>query len=141
MDHHLCDGDRISLCGGTELSVFHTPGHAPGHLVLFCEGSQTLIAGDMVAGIGTILIDPDDDGCMLTYLNSLEKLIQLNPSCLLPSHGPPIGGAVHRLSAYIEHRLSREELIVDAIKESDGTLVDIVNRAYRDVSEIFEGGT
>ena len=140
VDHHLCDGDRISLCGGTELSVLHTPGHAPGHLVLFCEGSQTLIAGDMVAGIGTILIDPDDDGCMLTYLNSLEKLIQLNPSCLLPSHGPPIGGAVHRLSAYIKHRLSREELIVDAIKQSDGTLVDIVNRAYRDVPEILRAG-
>ena len=77
---------------------------------------------------------------MLTYLNSLEKLIQLNPSCLLPSHGPPIGGAVHRLSAYIKHRLSREELIVDAIKQSDGSLVDIVNRAYRDVPEILRAG-
>ncbi|MCH7494106.1 cation:dicarboxylase symporter family transporter [bacterium] len=36
----------------------HTPGHAPGHLCLFEPSLKVLVVGDMVASVGTILIDP-----------------------------------------------------------------------------------
>src|SRR5688572_4890796 len=52
--------------------AIHTPGHADGHLC-FALGDST-IAGDMVAGLGTILIDPSE-GDMALYFASLERLL------------------------------------------------------------------
>ena len=47
--------------------VLHTPGHAPGHVCLFEERTRTVVVGDMVASVGTILIAPGD-GDMQIYL-------------------------------------------------------------------------
>ena len=41
-------------------ACLHTPGHAPGHVCLFDEDAGTVIVGDMVASVGTILIEPND---------------------------------------------------------------------------------
>src|SRR5262249_12487084 len=60
-------------------TAIFTPGHAEGHLC-FAVGDAT-IAGDMVAGIGTILIDPSE-GDMAVYLASLERLLPRPPMVL-----------------------------------------------------------
>lgn len=136
----LEDGDFIELDGGICLEVFHTPGHAPGHLVLVDDRSMSAIVGDMVAGIGTIIVDPDDDGDMLAYMKSLESLRAIKPSCLMPSHGPVIGGAEEKLTQYITHRLQREAKILEAVRTSDGSLEDIVAQAYCDTPIILRSG-
>ena len=56
--------------------VLQTPGHHPGHICLL--GDAGLVAGDMVAGIGTILIPPSE-GDMDQYLQQLQRLIDLKP--------------------------------------------------------------
>ncbi|TPW12403.1 MAG: Zn-dependent hydrolase-like glyoxylase, partial [bacterium] len=93
----LLDGVVRDLPGrpGWRLRVVHTPGHAPGHLAFFEEVSGTLIAGDMVAGVGWIMIDPPD-GDMAVYLDSLRRLAGLGASALFPSHGAPTTGVVDR---------------------------------------------
>src|SRR5437868_2582416 len=68
-------------------TAIFTPGHAEGHLC-YAVGGAT-IAGDMVAGIGTILIDPSE-GDMAVYLASLERLLARPQMTLLPAHGPAI---------------------------------------------------
>jgi glyoxylase-like metal-dependent hydrolase (beta-lactamase superfamily II) len=115
VDRELSDGERIVLAGDPPFPVraIHTPGHARGHLCFYDETGGSLLAGDMVAGVGTIVIDPPE-GDMDAYLASLEKLGALAPSTLFPAHGPPIADAPGKLREYVAHRLWREERILEA---------------------------
>ncbi|MEU9454041.1 MBL fold metallo-hydrolase [Streptomyces sp. NPDC048277] len=44
-DAELADGQRIEVAG-TELTVLHTPGHAPGAVCLYAPGLSALFSGD-----------------------------------------------------------------------------------------------
>lgn len=122
-DGHVFDlNDRRFRC------VF-TPGHAPGHLCLFDDDASLLIAGDMVAGVGSILIDPPE-GHMATYLASLDRLVALNPRALIPAHGPLLTDAVTRLSDQKRHRLAREASVRDAIAAGAKDVESVVVAVY-----------
>lgn len=132
------DGD--ATVDGLEL-VF-TPGHAPGHVAVFTgdghEGleREVLIAGDLVAGLGTIIVNPPR-GNMADYFASLDRAIALSPALLLPSHGPGTVAAVERLAAYREHRLAREAKILAAVPSAPTPLGAIVTDAYDDVPAAY----
>ncbi|MBW2509479.1 MAG: MBL fold metallo-hydrolase, partial [Deltaproteobacteria bacterium] len=117
IDMLIQDGERIVLDGPTPtaLSALHTPGHAPGHLCFTDEASNIMIAGDMVASVGTIIVEPSD-GDMLLYLESLKKMSALEPTALLPAHGDVIRAPEALLNFYIEHRLMREKKVLDALE-------------------------
>jgi len=117
IDMLIQDGERIVLEGPTPtaLSALHTPGHAPGHVCFTDEATGMMIAGDMVASVGTIIVEPHD-GDMLLYLESLRKMSTLEPTALLPAHGAVIEEPQAILSFYIEHRLMRERKVLDALK-------------------------
>src|ERR671921_317601 len=44
VDEQVENGSHLDLAGGTQ--VIFTPGHTPGHISLYLEGSKILIAGD-----------------------------------------------------------------------------------------------
>jgi glyoxylase-like metal-dependent hydrolase (beta-lactamase superfamily II) len=137
VDRLLVDGEVISLAGDPvmTLRVLHTPGHARGHLCLVDERSRAAIVGDMVAGLGTILIDPPE-GDMRDYLAQLERLRDLPVSTLYPAHGPAIPDGPAKLDEYLLHRRVRERKVVDALAVGDGatTLQEIVATAYSDTA-------
>lgn len=132
----LEDGERIALSGPTPMRVrvLHTPGHAPGHVCLLEEGSGAMIVGDMVAGVGTILVEPED-GDMRAYLDSLERMAATSPSVLLPAHGDPLEPSA--LGRYVQHRLAREARIFDALAQHGrpATAAELVPVAYDDAPE------
>jgi glyoxylase-like metal-dependent hydrolase (beta-lactamase superfamily II) len=129
------DGERIELDGPEpiELRAVHTPGHAPGHLCFIDEQSRAMIAGDMVAGTGTILVEPTD-GDMAVYLDSLHRMADEGPSMLLPAHGRPIVDPRAGLKRYVAHRLMREGRVLDALGAHGGPVspADLVPAAYDD---------
>lgn len=133
VDHHLHGGERIELAGDPPfvLRVVHTPGHAKGHLAFFDEEYGSLIAGDLVSTLSTIVIDPPD-GDMDDYLQSLEKAAALAPRALFPSHGPMVMQAAQRLEHLIGHRLAREEKILAAWREGNKTAEEMVAQVYDD---------
>jgi len=136
VDEEIADGQvfRLAgLAGSPEVTVkaLHTPGHAPGHLCFFEERGRSLIAGDMVAGIGTIVIDPPE-GDMDAYLASLQRLIELQPRTLFPSHGPTIKNAVEKLQEYLDHRLWREEKVLTAWRDGIRATGEMLPRVYDD---------
>ncbi|MEZ5363678.1 MAG: MBL fold metallo-hydrolase [Bryobacterales bacterium] len=135
VDQPLHDGQRIVLAGDppVTLEVIHTPGHARGHLCFFEPSSRSLIAGDMVAGHSTIIIDPPE-GDMDDYLHSLSRLISLQPSVLLPSHGSMMANAVERLQQLYNHRLRREQQVLEAWKQGQRDPVEILPTVYTDIS-------
>jgi glyoxylase-like metal-dependent hydrolase (beta-lactamase superfamily II) len=129
------DGERVAA-GTHELVALHTPGHAPGHLCFVDAAAGALVAGDMVASVGTIIIEPDDGGDMAGYLGSLARLraqVDAGVSRLLPAHGSPIVDGGARLDFYIAHRLEREARVVAALALTPTPLQELVAPAYPDV--------
>ncbi len=127
---HLADGEVLEV-GGRALRAVHTPGHAVGHLCYRDEATAATIAGDMVAGLGTILIDPSG-GHMATYLASLERMIAIGTGALLPAHGPVIADGPGKLREYIAHRLMRERRVRDALGRAPRTAAELCAVAYAD---------
>ncbi len=109
----------------------HTPGHAAGHLCF--EAGGATIAGDMVAGLGTILIDPDE-GDMAVYIASLEHLLTRPAGAILPAHGPMITDGHAKLREYLAHRRMREERVLGALTAAPQALADLVATAYADTN-------
>jgi glyoxylase-like metal-dependent hydrolase (beta-lactamase superfamily II) len=133
----LNDGEVLELSGPMPMKwkVLHTPGHARGHVTLVDERTKAAIVGDMVAGIGTIVIDPPE-GDMAEYLRQLARLESLPVTTIYPSHGPVIPDGPGKLQEYAMHRAWREAKVLEAIG-SFGKPVDIsevVPRAYDDVA-------
>ncbi|HEX7663595.1 MAG TPA: MBL fold metallo-hydrolase [Polyangiaceae bacterium] len=129
---HLVDGETITLEGDEQWLVHHTPGHAPGHICLQNTCSRTLIVGDMVASVGTILIAPGD-GDMKIYLEQLERLARLDASLALPAHGEPIDEPTALFRRYVQHRLMRENKALQAVVASPGnTDAELLPIAYDD---------
>ncbi len=121
----LGDGELVD-----DVRCIHTPGHADGHLC-FAHG-DAVIVGDMVAGVGWILIDPDE-GSMSEYLASLRRLLALPPAVLLPAHGPPITDGQARLREYIAHRTLREDkVLAAAAARGEATLDELLPEVYAD---------
>lgn len=131
IDELLADGDEVhgAIC-------VHTPGHAEGHLVF--EVGNTAIAGDMVAGVGTILIDPDE-GDMAQYLASLERMRSRDERLLLPAHGPPIRDGAAKLTEYLAHRRMREQRVIDALAETPRSTAQLVETVYADTPRVLWG--
>lgn len=135
IDRVLVDGEALAF-GDTVATCLHTPGHAAGHLcleVVTPGASPSTIAGDLVAGVGTILIDPDD-GDMALYLASLERLLARPAARLLPAHGPAIEDGPAKLREYLAHRRMREARVLAAVAErgSPATAAELTAIAYRD---------
>lgn len=112
--------------------ALHTPGHTREHLCFLEEETGTLLAGDLLAGTGTVIVDPPD-GDMRDYLASLRRLLELPLTAVFPGHGAPTGGVRERLEEYVTHRLMREERIAAAVADGAQTLDAVVAAAYTDV--------
>jgi glyoxylase-like metal-dependent hydrolase (beta-lactamase superfamily II) len=138
ISRRLEDGETIVLDGPTpqRWQVLHTPGHAPGHACLHLGERGELVVGDMVASVGTILIEPSD-GNMRVYLEQLQRLEALAAVRALPAHGEPIAEPSKLFAHYIAHRLMRENKVFDALAahgQNGATDVELVPSAYDDTS-------
>ena len=141
VDRFIADGDQINLAGSPEivLRALHTPGHARGHLCFYDAGTGALLSGDNIVGLGSVLIDPPE-GNMRDYLTSLERVGALpNLSVIFGGHGPAIANPYSKIAEYISHRLDREQNILEAVREGEGTPQQIVARVYTDVSPKAHG--
>jgi ribonuclease/clavin/mitogillin len=136
VDRFVEDGERFDLAGDPPLSLvaLHTPGHARGHLCFFEEGTRSLITGDLIVGLGTVVIDPPE-GNMVDYLRSLARVRSLEPTAIFGGHGPAIGGAIAKIDEYVAHRLAREAAIAAAVGQGRETPTEIVAAVYTEVPE------
>jgi glyoxylase-like metal-dependent hydrolase (beta-lactamase superfamily II)/8-oxo-dGTP pyrophosphatase MutT (NUDIX family) len=135
------DNELIELEGnpGWRLRALLTPGHTRGHLCFYEENSGAILTGDLVVGIGTVVIDPPE-GNMRQYFDSLAQLLSLPKlSSLFPAHGPAIGSARGKLVEYVEHRTMRENKILAAVEAGAALPHEIVEAAYTDVHPSMYG--
>jgi glyoxylase-like metal-dependent hydrolase (beta-lactamase superfamily II)/8-oxo-dGTP pyrophosphatase MutT (NUDIX family) len=134
VDRRLADGDAVDL-GDHRLEALATPGHAPGHSCYVVPEARTLLAGDLVAGVGTVLVPPGE-GDMADYMASLGRAADIcrdrELRLAFPAHGPPLFGPVDRLQATLDHRREREARVLDALGEAPRELATVAKRAYED---------
>ena len=136
VDRLIEDNEVIELQGlpGIRLQALHTPGHARGHLCFYEPRTGTLLSGDNIVGLGSVLIETEQ-GNMRDYLASLERMKQLPKlSVIFGGHGPAMGNPYQKIDEYISHRLEREQNILRVINEGAMTVKEIVTRVYTDVS-------
>jgi glyoxylase-like metal-dependent hydrolase (beta-lactamase superfamily II) len=92
VDRVLHEGDEVA-----GFRVFHAPGHAPGEVIFFRESDRVAICGDVIRNITYVTMrsrlaeppsaltpDPAENR------RSIRKLAELNPSLILPGHGPAV---------------------------------------------------
>ena len=130
-DFTYTEGDRIAYDGG-ELIVVFTPGHESGHCCFYEPHEKILFSGDHILGMGSTVV-PAGDGNMALYMESLEKLLSLEIRLMLPGHGPLITDPSAKIKEYIEHRLMREEQILQCLREdkhSISAMVEVIYEAY-----------
>ncbi|MHB8648060.1 MAG: MBL fold metallo-hydrolase, partial [Thermomicrobiales bacterium] len=128
VDEELVGGMMLTTEGGA-LRTFDTPGHSPGHIAFYEPVSRTLIAGDLVSGNGTVGIFPPH-GKMVEYLDSLERMRQLDPAVVIPGHGPTITAPPNIFAQYIEHRLMREREIYAVVAREPTTIEAMIPELY-----------
>lgn len=87
-DRYLDDGDVLEL-DGHQFGVVHTPGHTPGHVVIFNQPGQLAFVGDVLfrGSIGRTDFPRGDHQQLLDSIR--EKLWPLGPAMrFVPGHGP-----------------------------------------------------
>ncbi len=132
-DEEIADGATFPA-GDDALRAIHTPGHRFDHLCYLLERQRTLFAGDMIAGVGTVVISPPE-GDMQDYLDSLKHLQELDLAAIVPAHGPTINDPQALLAEYIAHRLQREQQVIQELEvlPRGATIPQMVPHIYMDV--------
>ncbi len=134
----LGDGDELDLGEtpdgqpGWKLKVYHTPGHASGHLAFQENRYGAVIAGDLISTVSTIVISPPE-GHMATYLRSLEFLESVTEGTIYPGHGPAVRTGKEVLQYFIKHRQEREQKLLGALSSEPQSSFDLVKEVYDDV--------
>lgn len=92
VDRVLQEGDEVA-----GFRVVHTPGHSRGHVVFFRESDRVAICGDVIRNMSyaTGLPGIKEPPPLFTYdmeenRRSIRKLAELEPSLILPGHGPAV---------------------------------------------------
>ncbi len=128
--------EKIHLPSGNdnpenELVIIHTPGHTKGSITIYHPFTGIAAVGDLMAGIGTVVINPPE-GDLLKYLESLKALLELKLRMIIPGHGPPLFSPQKALRDYITHRMERHKAIEQAIERGARQIMDVVKHVYKD---------
>jgi hydroxyacylglutathione hydrolase len=88
----LEEGDEVA-----GFRVVHAPGHARGEVIFFRESDRVAICGDVIRNMSyaTALPGIKEPPGIFTYdpaenRRSIRRLADLNPSIILPGHGPAV---------------------------------------------------
>ena len=131
------DGDIIKGKDWT-LECVYTPGHTSNHLCFALQEENALFTGDHVMGWSTSVIGPPD-GDMTRYMESLEKLLQRPEEIYWPTHGTCIRDVKNYVQAFIDHRLEREQQLLNCLRQGYTKIRDMVPVIYADTNQELHG--
>ena len=126
----VADADRITGADW-QLDVIHTPGHLGNHICLRWE--DQMFTGDHVMGWASSLVSPPD-GDLTQFMASCARLQKEKVRIYHPGHGEPVEDPAGRLDWLINHRIGREDQILDVLGSAPGALTvsDLTKAIYHD---------
>ena len=126
------EGDVLTQTLDDDVLVYEVPGHDAGQLALAPRSLNWFLVGDLIQTVGTVVVGGDEAN-MADYFKSLQKVIDLNPTFCIPSHGISIGGT-HKIKKTLNHRKKREEGIRELMAKGHD-LDSIVALLYSDLDK------
>ncbi len=133
-DEPLSDEQLLDL-NGVAVRAIHTPGHVDNHYCFLLEKDQVLLTGDHLMNGSTVVIIPPA-GVMKDYIESLQKLKNYPLSQFGPGHGDLMSHCVEILDWTIEHRLKREQKVIEKLQDLPPlSLQDLTPAVYDDVDK------
>ena len=131
-DVFIADGDEISV-GRRRVQVVWTPGHAPGHCVLYLPEERAMIVGDHLLPKITphVGFGPGSTGNPLAdFLDSQRKVQRFDVAHVLPAHGGVFADHRRRANQIIQHHEARLADIADIARRRPHTAYDVARRAF-----------
>ncbi|KAJ1949703.1 Beta-lactamase-like protein 2 [Linderina macrospora] len=134
--------DAQEFClDGVKIKAVFTPGHTEDHMAFTVDegGGPMLVTGDLILGQGTTIVHD-----LAPYMDSLQRVLGIRPSALLPGHGPVIrgtGDAVKVIEGYISHRNLRERQILAVLDRRTAgsrrawSVAEITTEVYSDITD------
>jgi glyoxylase-like metal-dependent hydrolase (beta-lactamase superfamily II) len=118
--------------GGTYggLTAVATPGHAAEHFCFLHDG--VCFSGDLILGRGSTIVAPGG-GSLISYLDSLRRLQELELELICPGHGPWVTDPAAKIEEYIEHRMMRERRLVAALERGERSRAALLAEVWDDV--------
>jgi glyoxylase-like metal-dependent hydrolase (beta-lactamase superfamily II) len=116
------DGAETLGLGRRRLRVEWTPGHSPGHIVLFDPADHLLIAGDQLLHDTSpnIGLHPQSTPNPLDeYLAANQRLLGLRPAVVLPGHGEGFTDVEALVSGLAGHHQRRKERILGMMPDRE----------------------
>ncbi|KAF0112700.1 MAG: beta-lactamase domain-containing protein [Hyphomonadaceae bacterium] len=132
-DIEVNDGEKIA-CHGFDLEAIFTPGHTGNHVCYALPQENALFSGDHIMGWSTSVIIPPD-GDMSDYLDSLDKVAARDFATLYPTHGAPITEPAPFIAAYKQHRVTRENQVIECLRQGTTKIIDMVPILYANVDK------
>jgi glyoxylase-like metal-dependent hydrolase (beta-lactamase superfamily II) len=133
-DRYLNDGDVV-LIGDRELEIIWTPGHAPGHCVIYLRKEKVLIVGDhllpkITPHVGVYPSGPANP--LGDFINSQLKVQRFDVEHVLPAHGAVYHDHRHRANQLIEHHRYREAEMLDLIRRRPQCAYEVASQVFGD---------
>lgn len=134
--HDLEDSKTLTLVPESNtasfLQILHTPGHTTDSIAIYLPFDHALYTADTVLGQGTAVFED-----LASLITSLGKMRDFGGyTKLYPGHGPVVDDGPKWINTYIEHRMKREEEIVQ-ILGSDEDGCDGTRTTWTIVSKIY----
>jgi glyoxylase-like metal-dependent hydrolase (beta-lactamase superfamily II) len=131
-DEFLEDNDVIAV-GDREIQVVWTPGHAPGHCVMYLPRERVMIVGDHllpkitphVGYFSAAVPNPLGD-----FLESQRKVQRFDVDLVGPAHGGVFSDHRHRANQIIQHHYARCQQMTDYIRKEGHTAYDIARHSF-----------
>lgn len=131
----VADGDRLGV-GAYRFTCVQTPGHTPGHTCLYESEAKILLAGDHILADITpnisLWIDIGDP--LAAYLNSLDKVYELDVEMVLPGHRRIFTDCRGRIKELKLHHENRVDEVLDIVKKGPQTAYGIAGRMTWDMT-------
>jgi glyoxylase-like metal-dependent hydrolase (beta-lactamase superfamily II) len=131
-DHFIDDGDVIQV-GDFEIEVISTPGHTPGHCVMYLRHQRLMIVGDhllpkITPHVGIFPGGPENP--LADFLDSQRKVQRFDVSLVLPAHGGVYPDHRHRANQIIHHHQYRMQEMFDIVRRQARTAYDVASLAF-----------
>jgi glyoxylase-like metal-dependent hydrolase (beta-lactamase superfamily II) len=132
-DRYIDDGDMIKV-GDREFEVIWTPGHSPGHNVIYLRKEKVMIVGDHLLPKITphVGMYPDNPSAnpLGDFINSQMKVQKFDVDLVLPAHGGVYHDHRHRANQLIEHHRYREEEMLDLTRKHPQTAFEVAQQVF-----------
>jgi glyoxylase-like metal-dependent hydrolase (beta-lactamase superfamily II) len=131
-DAFIDDGDVIRV-GDFEVEVIWTPGHSPGHCVLYLRKEKLMIVGDHLLPRITPHVGyfPGSAGDPLgDFIASQQKVQRFDVNLVLPAHGGVFPDHRHRANQIIQHHEYRMKEMLDFVRHAPHTGYEVACHAF-----------